>query len=50
MAGTKSKIEIERCVICRSSTDYTKNQSIHERKYYVECAGQLCAKCYKKLY
>lgn len=49
MARTESKIN-DLCVICSESTEYHKDQNINERNYYIEGAGQLCEKCYKKLY
>jgi hypothetical protein len=49
MARTESKMN-DLCVVCHTDTDYEKNQNINERNHYVEGAGQLCEKCYKKLY
>lgn len=38
------------CVICKRSTPYLKTTHINKRKFYIECAGQLCEKCYFNLY
>lgn len=38
------------CVICHKITPYDKNIHIDKRKYYIECAGQLCKSCYFNLY
>lgn len=40
----------DKCVICNKATPYEKQIHINHRKYYVECAGQLCEKCYFSLY
>ena len=39
-------IQKDKCVLCNCDTPYTKFDHIHNRKYYVEGAGQLCEKCY----
>ena len=41
---------MEKCVICGKETEYSYDVPINERKYYSEGAGQLCEKCYIKLY
>ena len=38
--------EVERCVSCGTTTPYVMKQSIHERLYYIEGAGQLCENCH----
>lgn len=38
------------CVICNKISEENKNDNINARFYYVECAGQLCASCYNKIY
>jgi len=40
----------DKCVLCGDETSYTMNTPIDERYYYVEGAGQLCEKCYNKIY
>jgi len=42
--------EKEKCVSCGVETPYTINTHIDMRKHYIEGAGQLCGKCYEKLY
>ena len=42
--------EVARCVICGTTTPYPMKQSIHERLYYIEGAGQLCDHCHHKMY
>jgi len=38
------------CVSCDTVTPYSKETNIVERNYYIEGAGQLCKKCYNKIY
>ncbi len=45
-----ASIKKEKCVICFDETPYIKNIPIHERRYYVEGAGQLCERCYDQIY
>ena len=40
----------EKCVSCNGLTPYTKLTSIYKREYYIEGGGQLCKKCYLKIY
>ena len=40
----------DRCVSCDTVTPYSSETNIVERNYYIEGAGQLCEKCYKKIY
>ncbi len=40
----------EQCVMCKSQTEYSRSTPIGERQYYIEGAGQLCRKCYYKIY
>ena len=42
--------EVERCVLCGTTTPYVMKQSIHERLYYIEGAGQLCEDCHYRIY
>ena len=42
--------ELEECVSCGLMTETPKNQHIDYRNYYVEGAGQLCKRCYDKIY
>lgn len=43
-------LEKEQCVLCGEHTLYDKNANIDLRNNYVESAGQLCKKCYLKVY
>lgn len=38
------------CVSCGKETEFTADMTIDERKYYVEGSGQLCKKCYERIY
>ncbi len=38
------------CVLCSKETDVPKDQHIDLRKYYIEGVGQLCKKCFDKIY
>lgn len=40
----------ETCVSCQTETEYTRDQPVVTRHYYVEGAGQLCKTCYEKIY
>jgi hypothetical protein len=42
--------EIEKCVICKKETKYSKNTHINEREFYVKGIGQLCENCAYKLF
>ena len=46
----KKKEEKDRCVSCGRETEYGKEVHINLRKYYIEGAGQLCEKCYRRIY
>lgn len=46
----KDKEEFEKCVICGKKLNIKKIVPIQKRKYYIEGAGQLCEKCYFKIY
>jgi len=35
---------------CGAETEYSKETNINLRKWYVEGAGQLCEKCYRRIY
>ena len=37
---------IEKCLICKNNTQYTRNQSIHTREFYIKGLGQTCGSCY----
>ena len=45
-----SEDPIEKCVICGKETNYRRSTPISKREGYIECAGQLCPACYKRLY
>lgn len=42
--------EKEVCVLCKKETEVLKCTPVYEREHYVECAGQLCKKCWEELY
>ena len=46
----KIDLDVERCVMCGGETEYTSSVPISQRNYYVEGAGQICEKCYRRLY
>jgi hypothetical protein len=48
--NTHKVVEQDRCVLCGRFTTYKRNVPIANRAYYVEGAGQLCKRCYEKLY
>lgn len=43
-------VEKEECVYCGMETPVPVNMPVDLREYYVDGAGQLCKKCYEKLY
>ena len=43
-------MEKELCVRCGKETAYDINYPVDLRKWYVEELGQLCEKCWKKLW
>lgn len=44
----EEKYEI--CILCKCKTNIRRDTPIQERLGYIEGAGQLCERCYKKLY
>lgn len=38
----------EECIICGVKTEYDIQESIHNRYFYIEGAGQACENCYNK--
>ena len=46
----KTKKEVDKCISCGDSTPYIIDTHIDQRKHYIEAAGQLCVKCYRKIY
>jgi len=40
----------DKCVSCGCDTPYKRTDNIDIRMYYVECGGQLCKKCWDKIY
>ena len=36
----------DKCVLCGEETEYDITESIHNRFFYVEGAGQLCKECF----
>ncbi len=43
-------LKVDKCVSCGGGTPYTITTHIDQRKHYVEGSGQLCVKCYNKIY
>lgn len=46
----KLEEKFDLCIICNKKTDYLSSTPISLREFYIEGAGQLCKKCYKKVY
>ena len=42
--------KFDKCVMCRTETEYRRTDHIDIRKYYMEGSGQFCADCYKSIY
>ena len=40
----------EKCVLCEERTPYDRDTNINYRSFYIEGSGQLCEKCYTKIY
>ena len=40
----------EKCVSCGVTTDIHENTDVNYRFYYVEGGGQLCKKCYDRVF
>jgi hypothetical protein len=40
----------EKCVSCGVETQFDENTDINYRFYYVEGGGQLCKKCYDRIF
>jgi len=40
----------ETCVSCNTVTEVLVTEPVQNRHHYVEGAGQLCEKCYTKIY
>ena len=50
---TKKKLdsaEQDLCVACWNETEFKKDTPIDQRIHYVLGAGQLCCRCWKKIY
>lgn len=43
-------MEKERCVLCQCELEIPVGLHVAERENYVSGAGQLCGKCWRKLY
>jgi hypothetical protein len=41
---------MDKCVNCGEETEYPKNTNIDSRNHYAEGAGQLCVKCFNRIY
>tara|TARA_R100000008_G_C3578699_1_gene166962 strand:+ start:1407 stop:1565 length:159 start_codon:yes stop_codon:yes gene_type:complete len=50
MCGVGEILISEECVLCGIETKYDNFDHIDDREHYVEGAGQLCEKCWKKTY
>jgi len=46
----QEKREMEICIYCGVETNVPKNLHIDFRENYIKGAGQLCRKCYNKIY
>ena len=46
----KAMDEKDKCVYCGCETEYSVNEHIDYRMFYVEGAGQLCKECWDKIY
>jgi len=42
--------KMDKCVCCSKETEYSVNEHINNRKYYVEGSGQLCKSCWNHIY
>ena len=40
----------DKCVMCGTKTEYTKDTHIDQRRHYIEGAGQMCKDCHTKIY
>lgn len=40
----------EKCTLCGKIVNISTDTPIYYRSYYVDGSGQLCLKCYKKVY
>ena len=40
----------DKCVMCGAKTEYDEDVHIHNRKYYIEGAGQMCMPCHQRIY
>jgi hypothetical protein len=47
---TDLDVKVDKCVMCGTKTEYTKDTHIDNREYYVEGAGQMCKHCHTKIY
>lgn len=43
-------METDKCVSCDEDTGVRKDMPVDVRLFYVEGAGQLCKKCWNKIY
>jgi hypothetical protein len=50
MESTVKKSEKERCIHCGAKTPYFIDTPVNLRNYYIDGAGQLCKKCFEKIY
>ena len=42
--------KVDKCIMCDKKTPYTKDTPVDFRCFYVDCAGQLCGKCWEDIY
>jgi len=40
----------DKCVSCGKDTIYERDTNIDSRNHYIEGSGQLCQRCYKRIY
>lgn len=40
----------EKCVSCGNETDFNTTTDVNYRFYYIEGGGQLCKKCYDRVF
>ncbi len=44
------KSKKDKCVMCGTKTEYDTTTHIHNRKHYIEGAGQMCGPCHQRIY
>ena len=41
---------MDKCNMCDVETKYSRDTHIHNRRHYIEGAGQLCEPCWNNIY